>query len=153
MNFVEEPKQRTYDSTLEERAIEFHGHDGPYMIIGLRMGLTALEQLNCNGWFDLECEVRLKWNPPDSCVIDGIQSSTGCTMGKKNINVVEKPGITAIFKSGENELTLVLKSEVISKIKREMVGEDIPHGLMEELEVADLDELFEMSLSTESHDG
>lgn len=123
------------------------------MIIGLRMGLTALEQLNCNGWFDLECEVRLKWNPPDSCVIDGIQSSTGCTMGKKNINVVEKPGITAIFKSGENELTLVLKSEVISKIKREMVGEDIPHGLMEELEVADLDELFEMSLSTESHDG
>lgn len=153
VNFVEEPKQRTYDSTLEERAIEFHGHDGPYMIIGLRMGLTALEQLNCNGWFDLECEVRLKWNPPDSCVIDGIQSSTGCTMGKKNINVVEKPGITAIFKSGENELTLVLKSEVISKIKREMVGEDIPHGLMEELEVADLDELFEMSLSTESHDG
>jgi len=73
-------------------------------------------------------------------------------MGKKNINVVEKPGITAIFKSGENELTFVLKSEVISKIKREMVGEDIPHGLMEELEVADLDELFEMSLSIESHD-
>ena len=151
MNFVEEPKQRTYDSTLEERAIEFHGHDGPYMIIGLRMGLTALEQLNCNGWFDLECEVRLKWNPPDSCVIDGIQSSTGCTMGKKNINVVEEPGITAIFKSGENELTLVLKSEVISQIKREMVGEDIPPGLMEELEVADLDELFEMSLSTKGH--
>ena len=151
MNFVKEPKQRTYDSTLEERAIEFHGHDGPYMVIGLRMGLTALEQLNCNGWFDLECEVRLKWNPPDSCVIDGIQSSTGCTMGKKNINVVEKPGITAIFKSGENELTLVLKSEVISKIKREMVGEDIPHGLMEELEVADLDNLFEMSLSTKGH--
>ena len=151
LNFVKEPKQRTYDSTLEERAIEFHGHDGPYMVIGLRMGLTALEQLNCNGWFDLECEVRLKWNPPDSCVIDGIQSSTGCTMGKKNINVVEKPGITAIFKSGENELTLVLKSEVISKIKREMVGEDIPHGLMEELEVADLDNLFEMSLSTKDH--
>ena len=151
LNFVEEPKQRTYDTTLEERAIEFHGHDGPYMVIGLRMGLTALELLDCKGWFDLECEVRLKWNPPDSCVIDGIQSSTGCTMGKKNIRVVEKQGIMAIFRSGENEFTLILKPEVISKIKRKMVGEDIPHELIEELKVADSDELFEMSLSTDSN--
>lgn len=147
LNFVEEPKQRTYDSTLGERAIEFHGHDGPYMVIGLRMGLTALEKLDCKGWFDLECEVRLNWNPPDSCVIDGIQISTGCTMGKKNIRVVEKPGISAIFRSGETELTLVLKSEVISNIKRKMVGEVIPYELIKQLEVADLDELFETSLS------
>ena len=150
LNFVEKPKQRIYDDVLEGRAIEFHGHDGPYMVIGLRMGLAALEKLDCKGWFDLECEVRLNWSPPDSCVIDGIQSSTGCTMGKKNIRVVEQPGIMASFKSEEKELTLVLKSEVISKIKNKMVGGDIPYELIEELEEADFNELFEIGVSSDT---
>ena len=148
LNFVEEPKQRIYNESLEERAIEFHGHDGPYMVIGLRMGLTALEMLNCKGWFDLECEVRLHWNPPDSCVIDGIQSSTGCTMGKKNISVVEQSGVMACFRSGEKVLTLVLRHEVISKIKDIMVDEDIPHDMIEDIEEADLEELFEITLNS-----
>ena len=148
MNFVKEPKQRIYNESLEERAIEFHGHDGPYMVIGLRMGLTALEMLDCKGWLDLECEVRLHWNPPDSCVIDGIQSSTGCTMGKKNISVVEQSGVMACFRSGEKVLTLVLRHEVISKIKDIMVDEDIPHDMIEDIEEADLAELFEITLSS-----
>ena len=146
MNFVEDPKQRIYDEDLEERAIEFHGHDGPYMVIGLRMGLAALEMLDCKGWFDIECEVRLNWRPPDSCVIDGIQSSTGCTMGKKNISVVEQPGVMACFRSGDKELSLALRSEVISKINDNMMGEDIPHSLIEEMEKASLSELFKITL-------
>lgn len=147
MNFVEAPKQRIYNEKLKKQATEFHGHDGPYMVIGLRMGLTALEILDCKGWFDLKCEVRLHWNPPDSCVIDGIQSSTGCTMGKRNISVVEQPGVMASFGSGDYELTIVLKSEVISRIRDNMVGEDISLGMIEELEEADLDELFEITLN------
>ncbi len=104
--------------------------------------------LDCKGWFDLECEVRLHWNPPDSCVIDGIQSSTGCTMGKKNISVVEQSGVMACFRSGEKVLTLVLRPEVISKIKDNMVDEDIPHDMIEDIEEADLAELFEITLSS-----
>jgi len=46
LNFVKTPKQRTYTKELEERAIEFHGHGGPFMIIGLKMGLHALEALD-----------------------------------------------------------------------------------------------------------
>ena len=78
----------------------FHGHVSPCMVIGLRMGLTALEMLDGKGCFDLECEVRLKWNPPDSCIIDGIQCSRGCTMSKKNIPVMEHSRIMACFTSG-----------------------------------------------------
>jgi formylmethanofuran dehydrogenase subunit E len=147
LNIVETPKQRIYNEKLVERAIEFHGHDGPYMVIGLRMGLTALDMLDCKGWFDLKCEVRLHWNPPDSCVIDGIQTSTGCTMGKKNISVVEHPGVMAVFRSGDHELTIVLKSGVISTLRDNMVGEDIPHEIIEKLEEAELDELFEITLN------
>ena len=146
MNFVEEPKQRILDESLESRAIEFHGHDGPFMTLGLRMGLTALEMLDCKGWFDLDCEVRLIWNPPDSCVIDGIQSSTGCTMGKKNIAVVEKPGVEAVFASKEKVLKIKLKDEVIEKIKNNMTEEDIPHEMIEALENIELSDIFDINL-------
>ena len=146
VNFVEEPKQRTLDESLEARAIEFHGHDGPFMTLGLRMGLTALEVLDCKGWFDLKCEVGLNWNPPDSCVIDGIQCSTGCTMGKKNITVVEKPGVEAVFTSKGKVLNIKLKDEVIEKIKNNMTDEDIPHELIEGLEEAELSEIFDITL-------
>lgn len=81
MNFVKTPKQRDYTVELEERAIEFHGHGGPFMIIGLRMGLTALDKLDSRGWLGIRCQAFLRWAPPDSCVIDGVQSSTGCPWG------------------------------------------------------------------------
>ena len=117
LNFVKAPKQRTYTKELEERAIEFHGHGGPFMIIGLKMGLHALEMLDVKGWFNLRCTVCLNWAPPDSCVIDGIQSSTGCTMGKHNIEVVSGEGVSAVFAAGDSSIRFSLKDEVLTEIK------------------------------------
>ena len=73
MNFVKTPKTRVYDNELEQKAIEFHGNGGPFMIVGLRMGLSALNHFDTKGWFGLECVVKLKWAPPDCCVIDGFR--------------------------------------------------------------------------------
>ena len=145
MNFVKEPKPRKLTPELEKRAIEFHGHDGPFMTIGLRMGITALEMLDCKGWFGLNCEVRLNWAPPDSCVIDGIQSSTGCTMGKKNITVTELPGVEAVFTSRNGKsVRIKLKQEIIDRIKGGMTEEDIPHSMIMAIEEAPLEEIFEI---------
>jgi formylmethanofuran dehydrogenase subunit E len=146
MNFVKEPKKRTLDPELEAAAIQFHGHDGPFMTIGLRMGITALEMLDSKGWFDLSCEVKLNWKPPDSCVIDGIQSSTGCTMGKRNIKVTEQEGVEAEFKSKDKSLRIRLRPEVIEKIKGSMSRENIPHELIEEFEVADINDICDIEL-------
>jgi len=93
---VETPKQRDWSDELLERAVEFHGHGGPMMVVGLRMGLAALRRLEAPGWFGLRCVAMLRWGPPDS-VIDGIQVSTGCTMGKRNMEVREREGIAAVF--------------------------------------------------------
>ncbi len=68
-------------------------------------------------------------------------------MGKKNISVVEQSGVMACFRSGEKVLTIALRPEVISKIKDNMVGEDIPHDMIEDIEEADLEELFEITMS------
>jgi len=34
---VETPKTREWSEALQDKAVEFHGHGGPFMIIGLRM--------------------------------------------------------------------------------------------------------------------
>ena len=144
MNFVEEPKQRVLDEELERRAVEFHGHGGPFMTVGLRMGLYALEDLDCKGWFDVSCKVTLRWRPPDSCVIDGIQSSTGCTMGKHNIEVVEGDGISATFTSGGGSVTLTLRKEVIDKVRSGLEDEEATRETMGWLGGAAAKELFEV---------
>ena len=56
---VEAPKQRDWSQNLLDKAIVFHGHGGPFMVVGLRMGLMALEKLDAHGYFDLSCRVRL----------------------------------------------------------------------------------------------
>lgn len=72
---------------LVERGAEFHGHLGPFLVCGLRMGLLALRELGSSGHSDLRATVETGTTPPLSCLIDGIQVATGCTLGKGNIQV------------------------------------------------------------------
>ncbi len=145
MNFVEEPKQRHYDKALEEKAIEFHGHGGPFMIIGLRMGLQALNTLDAKGWFRLKCNVLLHWAPPDSCVIDGIQSSTGCTMGKRNITVTETDGVAAEFTLDEKHVRITLRDDVLQKVRGVMdLGDEEVTEFMNHLAEAPAEALFQV---------
>lgn len=100
-----------------ERGIKLHGHFGPYLNLGIKMGLLALELLEVKGYFDLSTEVELEYRTPMSCLIDGLQISTGCTMGKGNIKVKNNPGIIkALFKSNYKALLITLKPEIIKLI-------------------------------------
>lgn len=144
---VETPKQRDWSDDILDRAVEFHGHGGPFMVVGLRMGFAALERLDAHGWFDLRCIVRLRWAPPDSCVIDGIQTSSGCTMGKNNIEVEELDGIAAVFTKGEEKLEIELRPEVLDRIRKvsEAEGEDKVKSLISELIEASEADIFVVS--------
>lgn len=144
MNFVETPKQRNYTRELEETAIQFHGHGGPFLVIGLKMGLHALKTLDANGWFNLTCIVYLNWAPPDSCVIDGIQSSTGCTMGKHNITVEDGNGITAEFTDRNKSVKIILRDDILARIRATLDSEEKYNSLMKSLVDADPMELFQV---------
>lgn len=48
----ETPKQRTWSKELYEKASEFHGHGGPFMIVGLRMGLLGIRLWDMRGKFE-----------------------------------------------------------------------------------------------------
>jgi formylmethanofuran dehydrogenase subunit E len=65
-------------------AFEFHGHQCPFMPIGYRMGLLAMEHLGVerepdHGFFVFP---ELGEGHPQTCMIDGIQVATGATYGK-----------------------------------------------------------------------
>ena len=74
----------------------FHGHLGPYVVLGYRMGVAARREL-CAGPFDLVAEVHAGRAPPTSCMADGIQLGAGCTAGKGTLRLSGERGCEALF--------------------------------------------------------
>jgi formylmethanofuran dehydrogenase subunit E/inosine-uridine nucleoside N-ribohydrolase len=114
----------------------FHGHLGPYLVLGFRMGRIALRELDSEGYFGLRAVVHSRLNPPASCLIDGVQLGSGCTLGKRNIEIMETDG--PAFAEFENEqgegARISLKSDITGLIARmiresgvEKAGERIFH--------------------------
>jgi len=107
------------NKTKIKEAIAFHGHLGPYLILGLLAGEYALKKLGCRKHFGIEVEARGADKKPKSCLIDGLQLSTGATFGKGNIRKVKARGITVLFSSRESKkkIILSLKKELINRLK------------------------------------
>lgn len=66
----------------------FHGHLGPWLVVGLLVGRDAIQRLGTPGqWMiDVTCWMpRDKQRTPFSCMLDGLQVSSGATLGKQNI--------------------------------------------------------------------
>ncbi len=157
MKIVTTPKEREWSDELYARAEEFHGHGGPFMVIGLRMGQTALNILDARGWFGIKCKALLRWRPPDSCVLDGIQMSTGCTTGKHNLIITEREGVAAEFKNGDKTVLIRVKNKVLDEIRGELAEEehDEDHGeepeeLINWLKTMPYDDLFMVEAHAEA---
>jgi formylmethanofuran dehydrogenase subunit E len=63
----------------------FHGHIGPWLSLGMRLGVAAMERTSARSHFGVTVDIRCPPAPPHSCLIDGLQLSTGATYGKQNI--------------------------------------------------------------------
>ncbi|MDO8748351.1 MAG: formylmethanofuran dehydrogenase subunit E family protein [Candidatus Omnitrophota bacterium] len=100
-------------------AIDFHGHLGPYLVLGLLMGEYALKKMRARPHFGLEVKVWGAKNKPKSCLIDGLQLSTGCTYGKGNIAKYGGKAIKVNFRDLKTtkELTVFLSEETLERLK------------------------------------
>ena len=99
-------------SSLLEEGVKFHGHLGPYLVLGLRMGRIAFRKLKPKDLHDLSVNVWTKKTPPQSCLLDGIQVSSGCTLGKMNIEVKPARHPKAIFRNGKRALLVKPSKQV-----------------------------------------
>ena len=81
-------------------AVQLHGHLGPMLVFGARMGMAALHAVEAKGYFDVEvvCEGPLATTPA-SCFLDGLQVSAGATLGKRNLQWVKSKTIVIHVKN------------------------------------------------------
>jgi formylmethanofuran dehydrogenase subunit E len=91
----------------------FHGHLGPWVVVGYRMGQMARENLEERMWAVSFSGSKV----PLSCMVDGIQFSSGCTMGKGNISIQEKDEAKAHFFDTKHLLEIKLHDEVRAHIQ------------------------------------
>lgn len=77
-------------------AARFHGHLGPWLVLGLRAGTFAARKLRASP-FRLRACVLCPSRPPYTCFVDGIQVGCGCTIGKCNLRVRRSRRIVVLF--------------------------------------------------------
>lgn len=76
-----------HDDARLDRLVEHHGHLGGFDVLGYKAGELLLERLEARKHFGLNIVVWCPPQPPHSCLLDGLQLSTGCTMGKRNLSL------------------------------------------------------------------
>jgi formylmethanofuran dehydrogenase subunit E len=105
-------------------AVRLHGHLGPFLVIGVRMGTIANRIFaSCSTKKGTsQVTVRVPLRTPYSCVLDGIQSTTKCTIGNQKLKVQDSPKeITAQFRTQCSDETLIISAnpKIIRKIENE----------------------------------
>ncbi len=129
---------------LIDRGTSLHGHLGPYLVAGIRMGLLALRELGSSGYFGLRAESEAGQTTPLSCLNDGIQIGSGCTAGKGNLHIVgEDCPRVRFFTADGQSITIELRREIIDDFD----GSEIIAKAYE-LEVAPEEALFEWTMSS-----
>jgi len=98
-------------------ASEFHRHLGVFSIIGIKMGIRAREYFGA-GLDEITIVSHAGSKPPVSCMNDGLQASTGATLGHGLIRVVtnKTASPTAEFTYMGSTIRIDLKDKVKNQI-------------------------------------
>jgi inosine-uridine nucleoside N-ribohydrolase/formylmethanofuran dehydrogenase subunit E len=112
---------------------EFHGHLGVFSIVGAKMGIKAREIFGAAP-DQLEVMTFAGTKPPYSCLNDGIQVSTGATLGMGTIQVshdsIKIP--SAIFTFKGRSIQIILKKEYLEKVDADINEGIVKFGLMDD---------------------
>lgn len=112
---------------------EFHGHLGVFSIVGAKMGIRAREIFGV-GPDMLDVTTFAGTKPPYSCLNDGIQVSTGATLGMGTIHLsadtIMNP--SAIFRYKDKAVKLTLKKEYLDKVEADINEGIVKYGLMDD---------------------
>ncbi|MFQ6096478.1 MAG: FmdE family protein [Armatimonadota bacterium] len=113
------------DDELMWRARQFHGHLGPWLTLGIVMGQYAVDRLGGQKYTRLHARIEVEAIAPRVSILDGIQFSSGCTLGNRNL-VVERPSrsrapirVTFVGSRGQGDtLTLEVQPSIPRQFDR-----------------------------------
>ena len=132
-----------------KEAKKFHGHLGPYLVLGILAGELAIKRLRYKKYFGLNVKVWGATQKPKSCLIDGLQLSTGATYGKGNIRKLNGSAIKIEFcnRINHKKITLRIKDNLLKRLKKTKTHID-SEVLARELYKTDYAKLFNLTPNT-----
>lgn len=112
---------------------EFHGHLGVFSIVGAKMGIKAREYFGV-GPDKLEVITFAGSIPPYSCLNDGIQVSTGATLGMGTIHLAGEgeAQAAATFTYKNRTVRISLKAEYLAQVEADINEGIVKYGLMDD---------------------
>lgn len=115
------PKINANLKKLIDKAADFHGHLGPFLVIGVRMGNAARRALkpHITENSKLQITAKIPFLTPFSCIIDGIQITTNCTVGNQKLKIENsKKEIMASFElqNSDDSLEVSVNPKIIEKL-------------------------------------
>lgn len=127
-------------------AVKFHGHLGPYLVLGILAGELVLKKLKCKKYFGLDVKVSGANRKPKSCLIDGLQLSTGATYGKGNIKKLNGSPIKIEFCNRLNHKKIIVRfnNNLIQQLKKNKTHRD-SQFLAKNLYKTDYTKLFKLT--------
>ena len=119
------PNQKSILAKTIDDAADFHGHLGPFLVIGVKMGIIGMQELGLkSNDGKLRVMAHLKYSVPISCTLDGLQITTKCTIGNQKLKFVESPDIKAEFRlTNGKEVTVAVNSAIYDKLKSQLLSE------------------------------
>jgi len=118
---------------LLDDAVRAHGHLGPFLVIGLRMGL--LGKRLCDGKAR-ECTVEVIDRKPPLCAVDGLKVA----LGGARLQVKSGSSVSAVFKvSSGKSIVVKVRSRVLERYRNvawercEEAAEEVLHSTDEDL--------------------
>lgn len=138
------------DMSPLEKAIQFHGHICPGLLMGVRAAEIALDYLQVDSDQDEELGAIVE---SDSCGVDAVQAILGCTFGKGNLYFKDYGKMVYTVFSRQNGRAIriaqnfdALEHPVMERF-RELKGREILDP-QEEIELEDvLAQVFEWIMS------
>jgi len=113
--------------TILKEAEGFHGHLGPFLVIGVRAGLVGLTKLGIEkGDQQMSATAMLKNSIPFSCILDGVQIATGCTVGNKRLKLQDSSSVTIRFenKNGK-QVEIEVNSTTLDRLMERLSAKDV----------------------------
>jgi formylmethanofuran dehydrogenase subunit E len=104
-----------------KNAEKLHGHLGPFLVIGVRIGTTAKRILNPNieGNGKLQAEAKIPLLTPFSCILDGIQATTSCTIGNQKLRIENSQKEIAVYfklQNSDRTLKVLVNPKIVEKL-------------------------------------
>lgn len=119
------PKQHQKLDAILKKAAEFHGHLGPFLVIGVKMGLIGVRELKMKkDENQLRVKAMLEYSIPFSCALDGIQVATRCTIGNQKLELIESPGIAAEFELQREKLSVTVNPTILNRLESRLHSEN-----------------------------